>query len=249
VAGLAGTAIRSLRANGHTVNVSDLYEMDWRAPVSHQDFVVRSDDQYLDVSREQGHSLSHGTAARDIVAEQRKLADADLVLLHFPMWWFSMPAILKGWVDRVLSYGFAYSAENRYDTGHMHGKKAMLCVTTGAPSTLYQPHGVDGHLMHLLWPIHNGILAYTGFAVLPPTVVWAPASMTPEQRRQSLTTYGDKLRTISSVDPLFFHPASDYDESGRLLPGVEARSGFQWNPTAGQSFSEAATLHTTPAIS
>ena len=85
-----------------------------------------------------------------------------MVIFHFPVWWFSMPAILKGWFDRVFSPGFAYSKGRKYGTGYFQGKRAMLCLTTGTASTLYEPNGIDGDIVHVLWPIHNGTLAYTG---------------------------------------------------------------------------------------
>ena len=44
----------------------------------------------------------------DAKTEIEKLLWADTLILQFPLWWFSMPAILKGWVDRVFAYGFAY---------------------------------------------------------------------------------------------------------------------------------------------
>jgi NAD(P)H dehydrogenase (quinone) len=92
----------------------------------------------------------------------------------------------------------------------------------------------------VLWPIHNGILGYTGFTVLPPFAAWMPARV-PQQKRQScLDAYAERLRNLGQVEPLFFHPWSDYDESQRLKPGVAARSGVQWNPLAGQTFEESA---------
>ncbi|MNW13209.1 hypothetical protein D3C71_2110970 [compost metagenome] len=45
---------------------------------------------------------------------------------------------------------------------------------------------------------------------------------------------------MDSTEPLFMHPWSDYDETQRLKPGVEAKSGVQWNPLSGQSFVESA---------
>jgi NAD(P)H dehydrogenase (quinone) len=165
------------------------------------------------------------------------------VLLQFPLWWFSMPAILKGWVDRVLSRGFAYSAGRKYETGHFKGKRAMLSITTGTASTLYEPNGIDGDLHHVLWPIHNGILAYTGFTVLPPSAAWMPARLSPQERRACLDAHAERLRGIERIEPLFFHPWSDYDESQRLKPGVVARSGVQWNPRAGQSFEDSASAN------
>jgi NAD(P)H dehydrogenase (quinone) len=56
---------------------------------------------------------------------------ADLLILQFPIWWFGMPAILKGWADWVLARGFAYVAGRKYDTGMFRGKTAMVAATTG----------------------------------------------------------------------------------------------------------------------
>jgi NAD(P)H dehydrogenase (quinone) len=173
--------------------------------------------------------------------ERAKVAQADLVLFHFPLWWFSMPAVMKGWVDRVFSRGFAYSTGRKYSRGHFVGKRAMLCITTGTASTLYEPHGIDGDLHHVLWPIQNGILAYAGFTVLPPFTAWMPAEVGATKRADYLERYGERLGELDEAEPLFFHPVEDYDRTQRLLPGVKARSGVQWNPHAGQTFESAAT--------
>ena len=138
--------------------------------------------------------------------------------------------MLKGWVDRVFSRGFAYSAGRKYDAGHFRGERSMLCPTTGTASTLYDPDGIDRDLLHVLWPIHNGVLAYTGFAVLPPFVAWMPARVDDAQRAAYLTTYTDRLAALDQAEPLSFHPRSDYDETQRLKADVVARSGVQWHP-------------------
>ncbi len=52
--------------------------------------------------------FERGGKPRDIDAEQRKLVAADAVIFQFPLWWLGMPAILKGWIDRVFAYGLAY---------------------------------------------------------------------------------------------------------------------------------------------
>jgi len=112
--------------------VSDLYRMGWNAPLGTGDFEgERANPEYLDLSREQEHAFATGGHSADVKAEPAKVAEADFVLLHFPIGWFSMPAALKGWIDPVFSRGFAYSAGRKYDAGHFDGKRAMLCVTTG----------------------------------------------------------------------------------------------------------------------
>ncbi|MFZ6047360.1 NAD(P)H-dependent oxidoreductase [Pseudomonas sp. CR3202] len=245
---LKNTAVATLQEAGHNVEVSDLYEMGWQAVLGHGDFCGdRADAAYLDLSREQEHAFASGTFDEVVKAEQRKVTNADLILFHFPVWWFSMPAILKGWVDRVFARGFAYSTGKKYSSGHFKGKKAMLCITTGTAATLYEPNGIDGDLHHVLWPIHNGILAYTGFTVLPPYASWMPARLSEEERISYLKGYARRLQDIDHLEPLFFHPWEDYDETQRLKPGVVAKSGVQWNPRANQRKYEAAIQYTPEA--
>ena len=230
-AALKSEAIATLTAAGHAVTVSDLYAMKWNPSLGPDEFAHdRANPDFLDLSREQEHAHRHDSHAADVRAEQAKVAAADLVLFHFPVWWFGMPAILKGWVDRVFSRGFAYSAGRKYERGHFQGKRAMLCITTGTASTLYEPDGIDGDLLHVLWPIHNGMLAYTGFTVLPPFVAWMPGRVDRAERAAYLMAYRERLAALDTTEPLFFHPWDDYDESQRLKPGVVARSGVQWNP-------------------
>jgi len=230
-AALKNEALAALARAGHAVTVSDLYAMGWDPALGPREFEHdRANADFLDLSREQEHAHRNTSHADDVRAEQAKVAAADLVLFHFPVWWFGMPAILKGWVDRVFSRGFAYSAGRKYERGHFKGKRAMLCITTGTASTLYEPDGIDGDLLHVLWPIHNGMLAYTGFTVLPPFVAWMPGRVEADERAAYLAAYGERLTALDTTEPLFFHPWSDYDESQRLKPGVVARSGVQWNP-------------------
>lgn len=236
-AAMRDVAVAELARQGYTVAISDLYRMDWDPVLGPRDFPVhRLNPDYLDLSREQEHAFKAGSHSADVAAEQAKVASADFVLFQFPVWWFSMPSILKGWVDRVFSRGFAYSAGRKYESGHFKGKRAMLSITTGTAGSLYEPGGMDGDLHHVLWPIHNGILAYTGFTVLPPFSVWMPARIGEQERRIRLRDYAERLRLLDQLEPLYFHPWSDYDESQRLKPGVKARSGVQWNPRAGQTF-------------
>ncbi|MEK8171985.1 NAD(P)H-dependent oxidoreductase [Streptomyces sp. M19] len=66
----------------------------------------------LVVTRESKRAYTDGTLSEDIRAEQDKLRWADTIVLQFPMWWFGVPAILKGWFDRVFVKGFAYGVKD-----------------------------------------------------------------------------------------------------------------------------------------
>jgi NAD(P)H dehydrogenase (quinone) len=224
-------AHRTLEAAGHVVEISDLYAMRFKATADHDDFAAgRVDAGYLRIDKEQTHAHENGTTAADILAEQRKIAAADLVILQFPMWWFGMPAILKGWADRVFTRGFGYMPGHKYDTGLMNGKLAMVSVTTGTSADTYAPDGIDGDILDILWPIHNGLLRYTGFDVLAPNVAHMPARLTTIEREQVLANYQRRLEHIDEIPRLYFHPRSDYGPDERLHPHIEPKSGFQHRP-------------------
>lgn len=102
-------AVETMRAAGHEVVVSDLYAMGFNPVTGPADFQgERADPAFLSIATEQARAFETGTLAADIVAEQEKVRRADLLILQFPIWWFGMPAIMKGWADRVFARGFAY---------------------------------------------------------------------------------------------------------------------------------------------
>ena len=98
-------SVRALGGLGHAVQVSDLYAMNFNPVAGPGDFTDRADPDYLVYALEQRHGFETGTLAPDIQAEIETLMWCDLLILHFPLYWFSVPAILKGWIDRVLVSG------------------------------------------------------------------------------------------------------------------------------------------------
>ncbi|KAB0337996.1 hypothetical protein FD754_024856, partial [Muntiacus muntjak] len=97
----------------------------------------------------------------DIIEEQKKLQEADLVIFQFPLYWFSVPAVLKGWMDRVLCQGFAFDFPGSYDDGLLKGKLAILSLTTAGTASMYSKTGVNGDFRYFLssLPTHTALLA------------------------------------------------------------------------------------------
>lgn len=223
-------SVETLRGRGDEVEVTDLYAMRFNAVVAADDFHgERADPEFLSIAAEQTRACERGTLASDIVTEQKKLARAEILILQFPIWWFGMPAILKGWADRVLARGFAYVAGRKYDTGMLRGKTAMIAATTGTSADTYTPDGIDGDINTVLWPVHNGLLRYCGFDVIEPFIAYMPGRVGPEVRQRYLDDYRARLLDIEHAPRLFFHPAQDCGLNERLKPGVIARSGVQRN--------------------
>lgn len=223
-------AVQTLGGLGHSVTVSDLYAMGWNAVAGPADISgAPSDTSRFSLAREQIVAMENGTIAADIADEQAKLAAADLLILQFPVWWFGMPAILKGWADRVFARGFAYLPGRKYDTGMFNGKRALVVATTGTSADTYAPDGIDGDILAVLWPIHNGLLRYTGFDVLPPCMAYMPGREDDTTRAAQLAAYRQRLLCLDQTKPMFFHPSEDYGPDERLKPGVVSRSAVQRN--------------------
>lgn len=223
-------AVETLAGAGHEVVVSDLYAMGFNPVAGPGDMSgERSDPEFFSLQREQTAAYETGRLTAEIGAEIEKLKRADFVLFQFPVWWFGMPAILKGWADRVFARGFAYLPGRKYDTGMFKGKLAMVAATTGTSADTYAPDGIDGDILTVLWPVHNGLLRYAGFDVLPPFVAYMPGRVGEEGRKAYLAAYRKRLEEIDETPRLFFHPAEDYGRNERLKPGVLARSGVQRN--------------------
>lgn len=209
---------------GHEVMESDLYGMGWKAVYDAADFPQRIDPERLSFVRESGNAYNGGTQPADVVEEQRKLLAADLVILQFPLWWFGMPAIMKGWIDRVWAQGLAYGYQgagnrHRYGEGGFMGRRALLSVTTGGPAADYGPRGINGPLDALLFPITHGTLFYPGMQVLPTHAVHGTGRMDADGIRSALSNWTARLGGVFDESPIPYRKQNggDFDERRHQL--------------------------------
>lgn len=209
-------AKETLEAAGHEVKISDLYTMKFDPVSDRRNFTSQKDPHYFKQQTEEMHATEVNGFAPDIQAEMEKLDWCDVLIFQFPLWWFSMPAILKGWVDRVFAMGRIYGGGKWYDNGIFKGKKAMLSLTTGGPETMYSETGVNGNIHDILFPINHGILRFVGFDVLPPFVVWSPSRLGDDERHAYLEAYKQRLLTIQETPAIAYPSLSDYDEKFQL---------------------------------
>lgn len=214
-------AEQALAAAGHRVVVSDLYAMGFNPVSDRRNFRSVADASYYKQSVEEKHAHKTDSFAPDIAAEMDKLFACDALIFQFPLWWFSVPAILKGWVDRVFASGRVYGGGKWYNHGTMVGKRAMCALTTGGSLDIYAPDGLNGDLHEqILFHINHGMFAFTGFTVVKPFVVPGPAGMTPEQREQALAAYADAVAKLPTLPTYEYPPieAFDPDTYRRISP-------------------------------
>ena len=228
--------LRELAMAGHEAQVSDLYAMGWKAVLDAADVrpVPRPGDR-LSVGAEQERAYLGGDQSEDVRAEQRKIAWADTLVLHFPLWWFGPPAILKGWLDRVLVQGFAFGVRGadgrtlRYGEGGLAGKRAMVITSVGARESSFGPRGIHGHVEQVLWPLLHGTFWYTGMAPHEPFVVYGADRLTPAGYEANVRELRRRLRALPEAAPLAYRYESggDYDDELVLRGGVAAdRTGL-----------------------
>ncbi|WP_067242903.1 NAD(P)H-dependent oxidoreductase [Microbacterium resistens] len=170
----AGTEALSRR---YEVATSDLYTQGFDPVLSDRDLAVE-DGRPGNVVELQGVAYEQGLLPADVQAEQAKLAAAELLVLQFPLWWYGVPAIMKGWLDRVLANGFAYGDADpelgiprRYGDGGLAGRRALVIVTAGEDERSIGPRGISGDLDSLLFPLTHGALWYVGIESLALHVV------------------------------------------------------------------------------
>jgi len=120
-AAIRKTTEEFLSEKGIPFNTRDLYSMGFN-PV---------------LGREELAAIQRGEVPEEIKREQALIREADTLVFVFPMWWYSFPAILKGYIDRVFSYGFAYEEREGNLVGLLGGKKALIFCTLGGSEEDY----------------------------------------------------------------------------------------------------------------
>lgn len=187
-------------SDGHQVTISDLYAKGFDPVASKDDFTHDTSEGYFKYAFQQLAAVKGDTFSDDLKSEMNKLVDADILNFNFPLWWFSYPAILKGWVDRVLAYGFAYGGDyGMGETGRFKGKKAFITVTTGSPAEAYQQNGRNKRTINnILTNIHEGVFELIGYEVVEPFVGYGVSRISKEERELIIARYDEYLNTLLS---------------------------------------------------
>jgi len=205
-------ATEALTTAGHEVVVSDLYAMHFNPVSDRRNFVTTHDPDYYRQQAEEAYAAAHDGFAPDVQAEMDKLFWCDVLILQFPLWWFGLPAILKGWVDRVFaSGGRVYGGGKWYDRGVFVGKRAMCAITIGGPPAIYSEFGLNGPIAAILFPINHGMLYFTGFTVIEPFLVHAPVRISDGERAACLDRYRQRVLGLPSAPTIAYPTLAEFD--------------------------------------
>jgi NAD(P)H dehydrogenase (quinone) len=230
---LARVAEETFVARGDAVRISDLYARRFKPDEHARHFPQRKNPIRFDAQTEQRFNNQQGTLPLDVMREIHDVLWADFVIFQFPLWWFGLPAILKGWMDRVFAYGALYSGKRRFHMGVCREKRAMLSVTAGSSAEACVHDGQEGDTRLILWPIHYA-LRYVGFAVLEPTLITGvrggysgeAAAVQDRYLDVQLQSYRLRFANLDNIPVVPFNAENDWDERRKLKPNAPIYSPF-----------------------
>ncbi|MBF0554038.1 MAG: NAD(P)H-dependent oxidoreductase [Nitrospirae bacterium] len=161
------TLAGELKAAGHEVRVRDLYEQNFDPVLKPSDFEL----------------IQAGKSAADVKVEQDHIAWADVISFVHPIWWTGLPAIFKGYIDRVFSSGFAFTINETGVVGLLNGKKALIINTTGTPEEMYNKNGMFNGMLKTS---DDGIYRFCAMEVLKHVFFTAVPYITGAERAKML---------------------------------------------------------------
>ncbi len=131
--------LKGLHDAGHTVEVSDLYAMNFNSDMTEQEY------------QREGFSNVMLPIPRDVQSEHNKLNKADCVIFIYPVWWSDVPAKLKGWFDRVFTVGYAYGYNKNPTRERMKTiKHGLVICTAGHPNSYLYEIGIAQSMRNIM---------------------------------------------------------------------------------------------------
>ena len=216
---MAREAERVLKLRGHDVSFSDLYALNFDPVVRASEFTDRANKDYLVYALEQRHALEHDALAPDVRREVDALLASDTLVLVFPLYWFSVPALIKGWIDRCFLSGAMYGGKRIYGRGGMVGKRAVIGVTLGGREHMFGAQGIHGELASgMLRHLLQGTLGYVGYEVVEPFFAWHVPYCSDAERADTLARWCDFIDSHGTRPRITMPLLQDYDDVFRALP-------------------------------
>ncbi len=169
--------LETLSAKGVKYSLRDLYALEFNPILSARDF----------------ETFLSGGVPEDIRREQEIIKGAKLLVFVYPIWWTGMPAILKGYIDRVFSYGFAYEERDGELVGLLSDKKAFVINTLGASEPDYRPSGMEECLIKTT---DIGIFKFCGIEVIRHLFLYAVPYVRDDERKAMLDKVKKELEAV-----------------------------------------------------
>ncbi|MDX7985856.1 NAD(P)H-dependent oxidoreductase [Xenorhabdus sp. 12] len=134
-----------------------------------------------------------GLPPADVIAEQARIDRSDALVLVYPIYWWTMPALIKGWIDRVFCHGWAY---NEHPDGRLEKKLQHLPVhlvaLASASRGTYSKHGFTDAINT---QINHGIFDYCGTPIITSELLFYPELTAPHAYQEVAYEIGRNIFT------------------------------------------------------
>jgi glutathione-regulated potassium-efflux system ancillary protein KefF len=157
----------------------------------------------------------------DVAAEQANADAADLLVLLHPIQWYSMPALMKLWLDEVLRYGWAYGQSGT----SLRGKDFWLVASTGGPEGSYHPQGYNRYFFDAFLPPYEQTAALCGMRFLPPLLMHGAHRVGEREVQAHADVFRQRLETYPDwpeLEGLGECPITDVPVADRPVPASES---------------------------
>ncbi|MBL42331.1 MAG: hypothetical protein CMM49_06725 [Rhodospirillaceae bacterium] len=220
-----------LENKGHKVKFNDLYKNNFNPLLSRENFSNQSDTDLVQFPKAQLDSIINNTTSSDIEYEHKNIQWSDIIILQFPLWLYGMPAILKGWCDRVLSEGFAHQPSKNlwFDKSLLNKKKILLSITTNGKRETYSSKGRHGSINIILWPIINAF-AFSGINIIKPFISFDVIRCGQIQRKSMIEKLKKYTENINNAELVKIHKLNDYETNGLLKNNISPMTAGQQKP-------------------
>ncbi|MFC0272183.1 NAD(P)H-dependent oxidoreductase [Metabacillus herbersteinensis] len=164
--------IKELQRKKNEIKIRDLYQLNFNPILTEDDFT----------------SFAQNKVPKDVQAEQSAISWANHLVFIYPTWWIGMPAILKGYFDRVFTNGFAFRHSKDGPQGLLNGKKVIIIQTTGQPEQYLKPNQL---ISAMETSVDVGILDYCGLEILTHKFLYSVPYVDKETREKMLKEVTD----------------------------------------------------------
>ncbi len=228
---IAKEAFNHLLESGHEVRFNNLYKNNFNPLLSRKDFQIQSNNELVQFPKAQLESFTNNSTSPDIKKEHDNIEWSDIIILQFPLWLYGMPAILKGWCDRVLSEGFAHQPSKNiwFDNSCLNNKKLLLSITTNGRRNTFSHNGRHGSLDIILWPIINAF-SFSGFKIIKPFIAFNVLRIRDTDRNSIINNFKDLLNNINKANLVNIHILNDYKTDGSLKDNINSVTAGQQKP-------------------
>lgn len=196
-------AIETLKLNNHEVVTADLYASQFTNLPSLKDF--GNADPKLSYAEHQRRSLYN----EDILLYQSRIEWCTHLMLFTPLYWLSPNSALMGWWEKVFGEGWAFAPSDKFDKGHMLGKKAMVVVTCGQTQDFYGKESINVTVEELMYPLTFRCFAKCGFTPLRSQAFFGLQTADAQTRVDMLNGWAEHVMTLETREEIPYQLEGD----------------------------------------